>query len=45
MDKLRERSFSEIWNSDAYRAFRDQHVRGNYPGFCDACYRPEPARH
>lgn len=38
-------SVGEIWNSDAYRAFREQHAHGNYPGFCEACYRPESARH
>lgn len=32
MGNIREKSLSEIWNSDIYRKFREMHITGKFPG-------------
>ena len=49
MGDLKDKSFDEIWNGEAFRKLRDLMLEGNYPTYChDRCnYRikmnPEPA--
>jgi len=35
------KSFSELWTSDEYQAFRQAHLDGDIPKVCKNCYRLE----
>lgn len=35
---LKEQSFRDIWNSPAYREFRQAHLEGKIPSYCRNCY-------
>ena len=38
---LRTHSIREIWNSDAYRALRREHLEGGGPAICQSCDLPK----
>ena len=38
MGNVFENSLSEIWNSEKYRNFRDQHINHDLPSYCRHCY-------